>query len=91
MSDPNKLDVGGVNADAGKALSKGLFGTDKISAVPANPMAAVADLNADVRDVADSYRDPAIARPQEKIAGAQLCLPYSQLPLPFLFARSRVE
>uniref|UniRef100_A0A383VN92 Uncharacterized protein n=1 Tax=Tetradesmus obliquus TaxID=3088 RepID=A0A383VN92_TETOB len=68
LSDPNKLDVGGVTADAGKTFSKGMFGKDSSSALPSNPLAALADLNADVRDAADSYRDPAIATPQDKVA-----------------------
>jgi len=38
------------------------------SAVP-NSIATLADLNADVRNEASDYRDPAIATPQDKLAG----------------------
>jgi len=38
------------------------------SAVP-NSTATLADLNADVRNEASDYRDPAIATPQDKLAG----------------------
>jgi hypothetical protein len=77
LSDSNTLDVGGVTANAGKTFSKGMFGSDKSSAAPAaSPLAALSDLNDDVRDAADSYRDPAIATPQDKVAGAKHCLLY---------------
>jgi hypothetical protein len=32
----------------------------------------VADLNADVRDTASNYRDPAIAAPQDQVVGESL-------------------
>jgi hypothetical protein len=47
-------------ADDAKDKAKGLLKGKGISALPgANPLAAVADQNADVRDAAVGYRDPA--------------------------------
>jgi hypothetical protein len=46
-------------ADDAKDKAKGLLKGKGLSALPANPLAAVADQNADVRDAATGYRDPA--------------------------------
>jgi hypothetical protein len=73
------------NASALEAHNAALLTTPVPAAPPvllrsSNPLACsavlfeTADLNADVRDAADSYRDPAIATPQDKVAGAHLCL-----------------
>jgi len=43
------------------------------SAVP-NNIATLADLNADVRNEASDYRDPAIATPQDKLTGGAMGL-----------------
>jgi hypothetical protein len=46
-------------ADDAASKAKSVFGSGMSSALPANPLAAVADQNADVRDLATDYRDPA--------------------------------
>jgi hypothetical protein len=61
----NKTDTSNIGdkvtgaADDAKDKAKGLLKSKGISALPANPLAAVADQNADVRDAATGYRDPA--------------------------------
>jgi hypothetical protein len=44
--------------------------TKAVSGVPTRAVGDVADLNADVRNDATNYRDPAIAVPQDKVSGA---------------------
>jgi hypothetical protein len=61
----NKTDTSNIGdkvtgaADDAKDKAKGLLKGKGISALRANPLAAVADQNADVRDAATGYRDPA--------------------------------
>jgi hypothetical protein len=63
-------DIAGAAADA-KDKAKGLLKGKGISALPgANPLAAVADQNADVRDAAVGYRDPAGAVQLDAASGA---------------------
>ena len=50
--------------DKAKSVLKGS------SALP-NSIATLADQNADVRSLAEDYRDPAIATPQDKVTGAE--------------------
>ena len=47
---------------------------DATSAVP-NTTATVADLNADVRSDAYTYRDPAVATPQDNVTGMHTLMP----------------
>jgi hypothetical protein len=62
-------DIAGAASDA-KDKAKGLLKGKGISALPgANPLAAVADLNRDVRGDAEDYRDPAGAIQQDNAAG----------------------
>jgi hypothetical protein len=41
------------------------------AAAPAVVLGDIADQNADVRSLAEDYRDPAIATPQDKVTGAE--------------------
>jgi hypothetical protein len=61
-------DISDVASEA-KDKAKGLLKGKGISALPANPLAAVADQNADVRDAASGYRDPFISTPQDAAPG----------------------
>jgi hypothetical protein len=61
-------DISDVASEA-KDKAKGLLKGKGISALPANPLAAVADLNKDVRGDAEDYRDPAGAVQQDNAAG----------------------
>jgi hypothetical protein len=56
-------------ADDAQDKAKGLLKGKGLSALPANPLAAVADLNKDVRGDAEEYRDPAGAVQQDNAAG----------------------
>jgi hypothetical protein len=51
-------DITSAASDA-KDKAKGLLKGKGISALPATPLAALADQNADVRDAAVGYKDPA--------------------------------
>jgi hypothetical protein len=61
-------DISDVASEA-KDKAKGLLKGKGISALAANPLAAVADLNKDVRGDAEDYRDPAGAVQQDNAAG----------------------
>jgi uncharacterized membrane protein len=62
-------DISSAASDA-KDKAKGLLKAKGLSAAPtANPLAAVGDLNRDVRGDAEDYRDPAGAVQQDNAAG----------------------
>ena len=66
-------DIAGAASDA-KDKAKSLLKGKGISALPANPLAAVADQNADVRDAASGYRDPAGAVQLDAASGGWRCV-----------------
>jgi hypothetical protein len=68
-------DISDVASEA-KDKAKGLLKGKGTSALPANPLAAVADQNADVRDLATDYRDPAGAV-QLNTASGESCVPHA--------------
>jgi hypothetical protein len=68
-------DISDVASEA-KDKATGLLKGKGISALPANPLAAVADQNADVRDLATDYRDPAGAV-QLDAASGESCVMHS--------------
>ncbi|KAF8072583.1 HOC1 [Scenedesmus sp. PABB004] len=57
-------------ADDAAAKAKSMFGSGSSSAAPVRPLATLADLNADVRDAASDYRDPAGAVQQDNATDA---------------------
>jgi hypothetical protein len=61
-------------ADDAASKAKSVFGSGMSSALPANPLAAVADQNADVRDAATGYRDPAGAVQLDAASGESCVL-----------------
>jgi hypothetical protein len=76
MSSPNLSDAGdklSSAADDAASKAKSVFGSGMSNALPANPLAALADQNADVRDAATDYRDPLISTPQDASPGGS-CL-----------------
>jgi glycine cleavage system H lipoate-binding protein len=63
------------SSDLGDSIKSGLKDAQKkatkaVSALPTPAVGDLADLNADVRNDATDYRDPAIAVPQDKVSGA---------------------
>jgi hypothetical protein len=69
-STPSLSDAGdSLSSAADKAADKAKSAFKGISSLPGQPLAELADLNADVRDAASDYRDPAIATPQDTVAG----------------------
>jgi hypothetical protein len=69
-STPSLSDAGdSLSSAADKAADKAKSAIKGISSLPGQPLAELADLNADVRGISKGYRDPAGAVQQDKAAG----------------------